>query len=192
MDAEKISYNQSFSTGKPRISDDDIPFFQCPNCQKIVMGLSCRSSTAYSDIGHNPSLTLPYMEWEHDSTCCGDKFHPVQLVNAKDHDSAVSLEYQIRGGLGTNLITLAWSSRDARHVLEWLVLKTFTGMQLKYPAPNKPASLSFALSDEDSYAYCGEDPCKECRFLCKSGMVFYAYFTSLGLVRFPIHTTHIQ
>ena len=52
--------------------------------------------------------------------------------------------------------------------------------------PKKRSPLVFALADEDAYAYCDEDPCLECIFMCKRGFVFLAYVEGFGLVRLPL------
>lgn len=107
--------------------------------------------------------------------------------------AGLSLAYRIVGGYDANAVEVSWSipaaladaaERPVR--LAWVMLKTFTGLQVKYPLPGKHGPLVFALADEDAYVYCDEPVCKECTFRCKQGMVLYGAFEGLGVVRQPL------
>lgn len=107
--------------------------------------------------------------------------------------AGVELAYAIVGGYDANAVEVRWriakgtAGPDGRSVtLRWVMLKTFTGLQVKYPLPGKRPPLVFALADEDAYVYCDEPTCRECTFRCKQGFVLYAAFDGLGIVRLPL------
>lgn len=111
-----------------------------------------------------------------------------------DHlPEGVEFTYAIVGGYDANAVEVRWfipdkaAAPDGRPLaLRWVMLKTFTGLQVKYPLPGKRPPLVFALADEDAYVYCDEPTCQECTFRCKQGFVLYAAFDGLGIVRLPL------
>ncbi|MEG1512255.1 MAG: hypothetical protein RR362_00885 [Raoultibacter sp.] len=119
-------------------------------------------------------------------TCCGITTQHLRVTEAEKLPANIKLDYRIIGGFNNNAITVSWEIEDALYTLHWIALKTFTGMQMKYLLPHKKPPVIFALADEDAYAYCGEDPCLECVFMCKRGFVIYAFIEGFGLVRLPL------
>ena len=105
-----------------------------------------------------------------------------EATAARELPPGIVLDYAIVGGYNNNAVKLVWDIDRPGCSLAWAALKTFTGVQLSYVMPKKRSPLVFALADEDAYAYCDEDPCLECIFMCKRGFVFLAYVEGFGLV----------
>ena len=92
-------------------------------------------------------------------------------------------DYQIIGGYDQNGIQVYWPEE---YCPEWIWLHTFSGGQLKFVPEGKVPPVTFALAEEDAYAYCDEDPCLECVFRCKKGFLLYFYVPEMGLLTMPM------
>ncbi|MGI6105650.1 MAG: hypothetical protein ACOYD7_05605 [Raoultibacter sp.] len=185
--SESIHANpKMLSSWKPRISSEDIPFFHCSSCGKTVMGINSESPAHYTGGSRDPMLVLPYMNWESPGSCCGKEMERLAPKSLSDLPDSISAEYEITGGFGDNLLRFEWKSPEEDHP-DWVALKSFTGMQLKYLLPQQTPHFVFALTETDSYAYCAESPCLECIFHCKRGNTLYAHSSKHGIVAIPIH-----
>lgn len=208
MSSKAFSNTRTKSTWKPRVNDADLPFYErvCRNgntdAQKeaegqheFFLGLGTNEAAFLSEPGRNPVFNLPYASPEYASpeSNAGELLfnhsefaHSAALISLEDLPEGISLNYSIVGGYNNNAIEVSWSIDAPTYRLQWIALKTFTGMQLKYLTPKKKAPVIFALADEDAYVYCDENPCLECVFMCKRGFVIYANVAGLGIVKFPL------
>ncbi|KRM32842.1 hypothetical protein FC83_GL000246 [Agrilactobacillus composti DSM 18527 = JCM 14202] len=135
-------------------------FFKLKGQNQVFASISGSELTQYPDIAE----PLPIMMNEND-----DEHTP---------------KYQIIGGFNNNCVEVTLSDEllnSESHHIEWVCLLTFTGFQFKYIVHNSKKKLLFALADEDAYAYCGKDPCEECRFKCKNGFAVYASWGKEGI-----------
>ena len=64
----------------------------------------------------------------------------------------------------------------------WIVLRGYTGNQIRTFYEGRKAETVFALAEEDAFMFCTADPCLECNFACLVGIEIYAYSKSQGLI----------
>ncbi|MCD7829116.1 MAG: desulfoferrodoxin [Clostridiales bacterium] len=115
----------------------ELKFYRCEHCGNIVVKVK--------DTG------VPVM-------CCGQKM--TELVPGTT-DAAAEKHVPVCTAEGS-LVTVNVGSIDhpmlPEHYIEWIVLKTKQGVQLKYLQPGEKPAASFALSQGDAveavYAYC--------------------------------------
>lgn len=175
MIEQKYSITRTRATWKPRVTDDDLPFFQCPTCGHVYQGITGCSCARFTGTGRTLVAEPPYArDMQKAPTCCGTTMERLAFVELDNLPTGIELDYRILGGFNNNAIECSWRLTDDRFTLVWVALKTFTGSQLKYVLPKKRSPFLFALADEDAYAYCDESPCLECTFMCKRGFVLYA------------------
>lgn len=181
----EFSPTRARTSWKPRVNEEDVPLFRCPSCGCVHMGVSDGTQAELMDDGNPKMLGLPYRGVvAPQCTACGCVMERLACVDADDLPDGVKLDFQFRGGFNANCVKVKWSIKpwvDAR--VEWVLLKTFEGMQLKYVKPGAHSPLVFAFAADDAYCYCDSDPCEECMFRCKFGMAAYVYLTGTGLVR---------
>lgn len=177
---QTFSITRTRATFKPRVSDDDLPFYSDGN-GNVGLALSGDRRTELTGSGSTEVRHLPYAHLN-EREAQQDGLELAELVNEADLPVGLSLDYEINGGFNNNCIVVTWND-DADHRLAWVCMKTFTGVQMKYAVPKKRNRMVFALADEDAFAYCDKEPCVECGFRCKSGFVLYAMFEGLGIVR---------
>ena len=174
MIEQKYSVTRTRATWKPRIADDDLPFYRCPECGRVLQGIAGSLPGSFSDGLRNPMAKPPYA---HDMqalpTCCGSALERMELTELDALPEGIEFDYRILGGFNSNAVECSWRISDDRFRIQWIALKTFTGSQLKYVLPKKRSPLLFALADEDAHVYCDKDVCLECTFMCKRGFVFY-------------------
>ena len=154
----------------------DTAFYRCPVCGSVfcVTGAEAKSG-AEGGPGHadgGPQLS-----------CCGASME--RLIPASSGEGG-PITYQIVGGYNDNAVRVSWSTGSKECAPQWIYLKTFTGGCLKYVPAGRRPPLVFALADTDAFAYCDADPCLECVFRCKRGVVLYAYFPDTGLWELPL------
>ena len=128
------------SSWKPRISFEDVPFFHCSVCNKTLMGVDSGVPTHYTGEDRDPMITHPYMNWGSVPNCCGQEMERIIPKALSELPNDFSIDYEITGGFGTNLIRLIWDSNDEETTPDWVALKTFTGMQIKYRLPQQSPS----------------------------------------------------
>lgn len=180
--AKEFSITRTRSSFKPRVNEEDIPFFD-DGFGNVLVGLQgCRGV----ELTDNPPIEVRHMPYAHLNEQTGEPTcAPIALACEADLPQGCELDYQINGGFNNNCIIVTWDD-TAEHRLEWVMMKTFTGAQMKYALPKKRNRMVFALADEDAFVYCNKEPCVECGFRCKNGFVLYAGFKDFGVVRKPV------
>ena len=185
MVQQEFSATRSRASWKPRVTEEDLPFFACSNCGHIYWGITTGVEIELSGEGRSKVVELPFQNMTA-PTCsvCGNNMQQISCIDVEELPEDIKLDFQFRGGFNANCVKVKWSIKTgSNYSLAWVALKTFTGTQLKYVTPGKFSPLTFAFADEDAYCYCDSDPCEECMFRCKYGMVAYVYVNNLGLVR---------
>ena len=126
--AKEFSITRTRSSFKPRVNEDDIPFFD-DGFGNVLVGLQgCRGV----ELTDNPPIEVRHMPYAHlneqtgEATCT-----PIALASEADLPQGCKLDYQINGGFNNNCIIVTWDD-SAEHRLEWVMMKTFTGSQMKY------------------------------------------------------------
>lgn len=189
MSLKEFSNTRTKATWKPRVNEDDLPLYECADSHLTFLGLGDETPSFLSEPGRNPVFNLPYSKA---AGCVGEDGEklsntaPARLIRLEELPEGVFLDYSIVGGYNNNAIEVKWVIDNPSYSLQWVALKTFTGMQVKYVTPKKRSPLIFALADEDAYVYCDESPCLECIFMCKRGFVLYAHVNGLGTVKLPL------
>lgn len=157
---------QSYSTfrcrsgSKPSVQKRTPKFYCCRECAK--------TAASYDTLSCPPKCCEKSME----------EIEPRQLMPGEE-----GFDYQIIGGYDQNGIQVYWPEE---YCPEWIWLHTFSGGQLKFVPEGKVPPVTFALAEEDAYAYCDEDPCLECVFRCKKGFLLYFYVPEMGLLTMPM------
>jgi hypothetical protein len=185
MGPKEFSITRTHATWKPRVDAADLPFFRCNTCGTIMMGVAGSVPSTFSEPGRAPVAEPAYLSVSAPS-CCGHEMEPLPMVAWKDVPESIELDYQFVGGFNNNCLKIKWSIDAPDTCVEWACIKTFTGMQLKYALPKKRSPLLFAFADEDAFCYCDKNPCIECKFRCKAGMVAYVGVSGVGVVRMPL------
>lgn len=181
MIKQEYSKTRTRATWKPRVTAEDIPFFEDEASQTTFIGISGATDVYQTGTGRTLVAELPYAHLEPNV----EDAHPrrMDFIDEEELPEEISMTYRIDGGFNNNCILFSWSiAQGAPYELSWVALKTFTGIQMKYILPKKRSPLVFALADEDAFAYCNKIPCEECAFRCKSGFMIYACFKGLGIV----------
>lgn len=181
----EFSATRSHAGFKPRVCEDDIPFYECPSCGHVHIGVTDGEPIAWSGSGSTKIAELPFVRTEAPTcTACGVKMEPIPFVEHEDVPEDFELDFQFRGGFNANCVKIKWFAKmGCKLHIDWACVKTFTGFQVKYVHEKKYSPLTFAFADEDAYCYCDSDPCEECMFRCKNGMIGYVHVVGLGLVR---------
>lgn len=183
MATQEYSITRTRATFKPRVSGEDLPFFR-DGAGNAVLGLSGSRTTELTGSGSTVVRHLPCLLLDEPAEGA-QPTEPWPCVDEAALPEGIAIDYRIDGGFNNNCIVVTWDDAP-EHKLEWVCLKTFTGMQLKYAMPKKRNKMIFALADEDAFAYCNKEPCVECGFRCKSGFVLYALVRGVGIVRKPV------
>ena len=182
---QSYSVTRAKTTWKPRVIEEDLPLFFCRHCNTVFAGIASSDSATYIGTGRSPLFLPPYLSSQKPQ-CCGFDMAMSTYIKPDDLPKSISLDYLFIGGQNNSSLKILWSIFHDKHRIEWILLKTFTGMQVKYIQPGKRSPIVFAFADEDAYAYCDKDPCEECVFRCKRGFVAYVSVTHLGVVRMPL------
>lgn len=183
MKATEFSITRTKPGWKPRVEEVDVPIFKKTGSDDFLISLG--GSTEASFTGDSRSLVahLPYCA-DTDESCSAER---VEYLSLADLPEGVTLDYRIDGGFNNNCVLISWKIEDTEtYAIDWVALKTFTGIQMKYLLPNKKSPLIFAFAQEDAFAYCNKMPCDECAFRCKRGMYAYIHVKGLGVVKMPI------
>lgn len=183
MTAQEFRITRTHATWKPRVTAEDIPFFEVEDTGDVLMALGGSVEAHTSGSGRSLVHELPYA-FAHSNEVTADH---APFVSLADLPESVTLNYRIDGGFNNNCIVFSWSIENPEaYALKWVCIKTFTGMQVKYVTEKKRSPLIFAFADEDAFAYCDKMPCEECAFRCKSGFYAYACISGVGIVKMPI------
>lgn len=59
MIEQKYSVTRTRATWKPRIADDDLPFYRCPECGRVLQGIAGSLPGSFSDGLRNPMAEPP-------------------------------------------------------------------------------------------------------------------------------------
>lgn len=173
-----MSPRRSKATWKPRVAEGDPLFLRC--AEGTALWLGDREAEESFDAWRSAIVEPAYLTDE--SSVAGDarRLHP-----AAELPAGVSVHYRFVGGFNAPAIEVFWTGSADISAPRWVALKTFTGLQVKYPTPSKRPPLVFGLADEDAYCYCDLDPCEECVAACRRGFVLYALFADDLLVKVP-------
>lgn len=183
----QFSVTRTKATWKPRVNEEGLAIFTCDECGDTFLGIGDRDLGEHVEPGRNKKNILPYTRLDATPVCsrCNQMMSRPQMVDFEELPDDLSCDYQIVGGYNNNAVKFSWKIKRDDVLLIWVMLKTFTGSQVKYVMPGKRSPIIFALADEDAYAYCDQDPCQECIFRCKRGFEIYAYFKGFGIVVMP-------
>lgn len=119
---------------KPRISDNDLPFYQDANGD-VTVGFGGANDIFYSGSGSTVVAEMPYMYLGEED---GGLPERQQILTEDDLPEGVELDYRIDGGFNNNCIVVDWTIKNKDlYQVDWVALKTFTGMQMKYVLPKK-------------------------------------------------------
>lgn len=177
----ETSPTRSRAAWKPRIADAPLPFLEL-SAHAIALGIDDGEDVVVSDDMRSPIVTPPYRFA--DGT--GDVGR-AGVIDAADCVDAIGFSVRMIGGLDSNALEVSWQIADPALSMRWIVLKTFSGMQLRYLKRNERQTVRFALAGDDAYAYCDKDPCEDCTFHCKRGFVLYGCVEGIGIVEVPVH-----
>ena len=179
------------ATWKPRVDESD-PVFLTEGAATLLL-LDTGLGPSLREPGRAPIMELPYQPLEGTGLPTDNAQEALPFLSADELPEGVKFTYKIVGGYNNNAVQVRWhiapdciDPSGQPVALRWAALKTFTGLQVKYPTVGKRPPLVFALADEDAYVYCDEPVCKECTFRCKQGLVVYGCFDGLGIVRIPL------
>lgn len=186
MDEQRKSPTRTKATWKPRVDEAD-PCFLAAN-GITLLPLAGAQKAAFREPGRAPVAELPYQRANAEDAL--PEAEPLPLLDVRDLPAGFALDYTIVGGYDANAVQVSWMLPPApdgtAQQPQWVMLKTFTGLQVKYPLPGKRAPIVFALADEDAYVYCDEPRCRECTFRCKQGFVLYVALADVGIVKMPL------
>lgn len=166
-----ISHRPGFMTGEPL-------FYRCPECGEIIIANS-RQNEHGSEKGY-PKIS-----------CCGRQHNPLEICTDPKLCADHPMNFVIFGGYERNSARIevegGFHPMDEDHRIEWIYMRTFQGGQLKILPPSSRSFANFSFADYDAFVYCDREICKmgreHCQFLCKRGMVAYAYCSKHGLFR---------
>lgn len=179
MKTQFVTITRSKSTMKPRVIDDDLPFFMEAKSSRVLLGLSNNKPATFSDNWRSKVNVLPYLAFKDEEVVRGN---PCDYLESGRMDY-FQLDYQFVGGFNNNALKVFWEIKDHKVKVIWVAVKTFTGAQIKYVMPESKQELLFAFAEEDAYCYCDYSPCQECVFRCKHGFVIYVFLNNEALVR---------
>ncbi|MFX3619425.1 MAG: desulfoferrodoxin family protein [Sporolactobacillus sp.] len=162
------SYRQKIISKRPDMISEEPRFFICNHCHNLV--IQEKSSS-------NQTLFQ----------CCGQTMNNLS-PHSTDEDGKENIPIlKFTGGISVQHAAVVEIGEihphpmTRKHHIEWVYLRTAQGGQLKYLTLNQYPQITFALSDEDAYAYCNRSVCKDCVFHCKRGFAAYAYCNKDGL-----------
>ena len=107
-----------------------------------------------------------------------------RLAVKQASESSYQIDYARRGAKNHGVVTVKVLDQEgevANDVL-WIVLRGYTGNQIRTFYEGRKAETVFALAEEDAFMFCTADPCLECNFACLVGIEIYAYSKSQGLI----------
>ena len=166
-----ISHRPDFMTGDPL-------FYRCPQCGEIIIANSSQHGRGVAD-------KAPFV------SCCGVQCVPLEVCTDPELCGSHPMRFVVFGGYERNSVRIEVESgfhpMEAGHRIEWIYMRTFQGGQLKMLPSGARSFASFSLADYDAFVYCDRDICRmgreHCQFLCKRGMVAYAFCNRHGLFK---------
>lgn len=160
---QEINYTKSTNKAQPvRITSD------------VAIYTNTSQTDFIWDMGECPSETL---------TKNGETYTRLALKMASE--TPYHIDYARRGAKNHGVITVKVTDQAGEVVDDvlWIVLRGYTGNQIRTFYEGRKAETVFALAEEDAFMFCTADPCLECHFACLVGIEIYAYSKSQGLIR---------
>ena len=98
MIEQKYSVTRTRATWKPRIADDDLPFYRCPECGRVLQGIAGSLPGSFSDGLRNPMAEPPYAhDMQSLPTCCGSALERMELTELDALPEGIEFDYRILG-----------------------------------------------------------------------------------------------
>ena len=158
----QISYTKSTNKAQPVRITSDVAIYTNESKTDFIW-----------DMSEAPSQTLSKNEETY-----------TRLAVKQASESSYQIDYARRGAKNHGVVTVKVLDQEgevANDVL-WIVLRGYTGNQIRTFYEGRKAETVFALAEEDAFMFCTADPCLECNFACLVGIEIYAYSKSQGLI----------
>lgn len=159
---QQISYTKSTSKAQPVRITSDVAIYTNESKTDFIW-----------DMSEAPSQTLSKN---------GETYTRLAVKQASE--SSYQIGYARRGAKNHGVVTVKVLDQEgevANDIL-WIVLRGYTGNQIRTFYEGRKAETVFALAEEDAFMFCTADPCLECNFACLVGIEIYAYSKSQGLI----------
>ena len=159
---QQISYTKSTNKAQPVRITSDVAIYTNESKTDFIW-----------DMSEAPSQTLSKNEETY-----------TRLAVKQASESSYQIDYARRGAKNHGVVTVKVLDQEgevANDVL-WIVLRGYTGNQIRTFYEGRKAETVFALAEEDAFMLCAADPCLECNFACLVGIEIYAYSKSQGLI----------
>lgn len=159
---QQISYTKSTNKAQPVRITSDVAIYTNESKTDFIW-----------DMSEVPSHTLSKN---------GETYTRLAVKQASE--SSYQIDYARRGAKNHGVVTVKVLDQEgevANDVL-WIVLRGYTGNQIRTFYEGRKAETVFALAEEDAFMFCTADPCLECNFACLVGIEIYAYSKSQGLI----------
>ena len=159
---QQISYTKSTNKAQPVRITSDVAIYTNESKTDFIW-----------DMSEAPSQTLSKN---------GETYTRLAVKQASE--SSYQIDYARRGAKIHGVVTVKVLDQEgevANDIL-WIVLRGYTGNQIRTFYEGRKAETVFALAEEDAFMFCTADPCLECNFACLVGIEIYAYSKSQGLI----------
>lgn len=159
---QQISYTKSTNKAQPVRITSDVAIYTNESKTDFIW-----------DMSEAPSQTLSKNEETY-----------TRLAVKQASESSYQIDYARRGAKNHGVVTVKVLDQEgevANDIL-WIVLRGYTGNQIRTFYEGRKAETVFALAEEDAFMFCTADPCLECNFACLVGIEIYAYSKSQGLI----------
>ena len=159
---QQISYTKSTNKAQPVRITSDVAIYTNESKTDFIW-----------DMSEAPSQTLSKN---------GETYTRLAVKQASE--SSYQIDYARRGAKNHGVVTVKVLDQEgevANDVL-WIVLRGYTGNQIRTFYEGRKAETVFALAEEDAFMFCTADPCLECNFACLVGIEIYAYSKSQVLI----------
>lgn len=159
---QQISYTKSTNKAQPVRITSDVAIYTNESKTDFIWDMSEASSQTLSKNGETYT----------------------RLAVKQASESSYQIDYARRGAKNHGVVTVKVLDQEgevANDIL-WIVLRGYTGNQIRTFYEGRKAETVFALAEEDAFMFCTADPCLECNFACLVGIEIYAYSKSQGLI----------
>jgi len=159
---QQISYTKSTNKAQPVRITSEVAIYANDGARDFIW-----------DMSECPSKTLSKN---------GETYTRLAVKQASE--TSYKIDYARRGAKNHGVVTVKVTNQEgevASDVL-WIVLRGYTGNQMRTFYGGRKAETVFALAGEDAFMFCTADPCLECNFACLVGIEIYAYSKSQGLI----------
>lgn len=159
---QQISYTKSTNKAQPVRITSDVAIYTNESKTDFIW-----------DMSEAPSQTLSKN---------GETYTRLAVKQASE--SSYQIDYARRGAKNHGVVTVKVLDQEGEVVNDilWIVLRGYTGNQIRTFYEGRKAETVFALAEEDAFMFCTADPCLECNFACLVGIEIYAYSKSQGLI----------